>query len=349
MLRAAERTMSHWGGLLGTHCFIKAVSRLCLLMLAAFGAACTSGADSGAGLADSCFAVDDLRYPPTRSERELRETLSQDEALASVNLDLGRHAIFRRDYDKAQEYFQRALRADAKCGMAYVAWGLALTESVRSSMPPERFSPAQQKKLDDAIEKYAASVALDSGNKNAYAAWGFTLFRKSTNNPLQMPTGVPEPTIEKYRRALEIDPEFHWALSGLSEVYLAYGSTYSSYVRHLRKQNRTEAADPLSGKVQPIGIIEERAISFLETARGAAEKSVRARPDDARARIRWGKILVAQGRMADAIAVFDPLAAMQVEKPLLREVVRYVRVAAKGRDSPTGNALLERLEAKLRR
>jgi len=120
---------------------------------------------------------------------KIREQFLNDQSF----VEIGGGSAFHGNYDRAIEWFRKALAVNPKSAAAYENWGVALL---------------RQNKLEEARAKLSRALELDAHRKDAHLQIGVVLARLGM---------VPE-AVRHYREAIRLDPADpapHFYLGGL--------------------------------------------------------------------------------------------------------------------------------------
>ena len=139
----------------------------------------------------------------------------------------------------------------------------------------------EDKKFDEAIEKYEKSVELNPKFAIAYNNWGEALYRQ----------GAGEGAIEKYKKSIKEDPQFaaayyHWG------YVLFKQSDYEQAVEKFKKAVKLDPRFPMA--LNDWGEVLYKQGDY-KRAEEKFKKAVEVDPQFAKGYCNWGKVLYKQG------------------------------------------------------
>ena len=107
---------------------------------------------------------------------------------------IGEVYLVQRDYDRAQDYFERAIAYEKQSAVPYNNLGVMLM---------------QQKRIDEAIVQFKIAISKDPSFAYPVTKLGNAYFLKRQYTK----------ALETFSRALEVDPNEYWAWLGAGDVY----------------------------------------------------------------------------------------------------------------------------------
>lgn len=151
-------------------------------------------------LADLDFHARDYRQ---RGIDAFQQIVARQPDNITANRDLGYGALEKNDWDKAENYFQRAAANDSKDPEVHYLVALGLYRKSRSTGHPPEDLALMKKELNTA-------VALDPNLGDAYGLLGLTLAF----------SGEKENAIASMKKAIQLNPRNEWNYYNLANVYM---------------------------------------------------------------------------------------------------------------------------------
>ncbi len=180
--------------------------------------------------------------PPMRPLEEFRAAALAQPKDAAILLELAVHLMAQDEHREATDLISRAILLEPTFAAAHLYLGVAHNRhgvdyprrSRAASDAPDAFVAQDEaarrfRMADLAFEK---AFRLDAADAYGWYLWGASLFARSRNNPLLVPTNDPEPILAKLERALELDPGLTPAKSALAKVYEDYALLYWHHVKY---------------------------------------------------------------------------------------------------------------------
>lgn len=133
---------------------------------------------------------------------EFQEVLATEPGNEAALRGLGYAALQKKDFDRASEYFKKAVQADSKDARVYYYSALLMHRQGGMARTPEEAATIK-KQLE-------ASIALDPNFADSYALLALA----------QMTVGDQDKAADSMKKALQLDPHNEQYLFNLSQIYL---------------------------------------------------------------------------------------------------------------------------------
>ena len=233
------------------------------------------------------------------------KALELDPSFAAALIELGYIHETLGQHDEATAQYQRALkifdedRDDRGKALAYFAWGQAFADIGL---------------FRRAVEKFALAAGFDPSNALAYDWWGWALTRIDPGNKEKI-----ELAAQKFRRVVELEPDFALAYLQLGDQLVALDRLYEAAAQYGRAIEIDPRADGYVDWADAIAALAGESQSAADYERAGAElaEAVKRHQRDAEALRKfanvyatWGSQLEQDGRYGDAIDKYRQAAAL---------------------------------------
>lgn len=223
------------------------------------------------------------------------------------------HAL---DWDEAHEYFDKALSLDSTFALAYLRKGIAYFSDSRTNEGFEYMAIARRyiDRVPTCERLLVEALAVDIGERRDYEAGLRTLKRSTIECPTHKEAffwvanfsgggfrNEPDTTIVYCRRALELDPDYPYALLSLGGAYLKkkdYAAAREVAIHY--REARPKDVYPL----EMLGDIY-LAQGQLDSARNWYLRAIEVAPDQRNGYREIGRIFTLQGQADSAIAWYS--------------------------------------------
>jgi serine/threonine protein kinase/tetratricopeptide (TPR) repeat protein len=228
----------------------------------------------------------------------------------------GMEAYHALDWDKAHPYFDKAIELDSAFALAYLRKGIAYFSDGRSDDGFDAM--AVTRRFIDRVptcERFLVqALAVDIGERQDYEGGLRTLKRATAECPTHKEAffwianfsaggfrNEPETTIVYCRRALELDPDYPYALLALSGAYLKKKDYAAAreVAMHYRKARPND--------VYPVEMLGDiyLAQGMLDSARQWYLRAIEVAPDQRNGYREIGRIFTLQGQADSAISWYS--------------------------------------------
>lgn len=239
---------------------------------------------------------------------KLRADVSANPKDAEALLALAAHHLNDRNPAEALTLAQNAVGIAPKFAPAHLFVAAALNGSGMKARTAERIKSPRPARTStqwfaDADKEFEKALRLDDTDASAWVVWGAALYDRSAGNILMWPTADPLPIIEKYRKALALEPGNLEASRQSSYVLYTYASVISWHRKLVANAKRSNRRRPRLPKWMPKDM-QGVANTYLQEGIKNLRSALEAHPKDQNLHFLKGRFLIGLNRYDEGVAQF---------------------------------------------
>jgi len=213
------------------------------------------------------------------AEKAYRKAIEIDQKFAPVWAALGQLLQYKLErYDEAEKAYRKAVEIDEKDAWVWAQLGLLLHEKLQ--------------RYDEAEEAYRKAVEIDQKAGPVWAVLGLLLDEKLKRY---------DEAEKAYRKAIELDPSHRMARGALFEIVLSKPGRTEEAVSLAEEYLRKHPQDAVMLNEFAWGLYKHGTRDLLSKAEAWAQRAIKMRPEDANTQGTLASILVARGKMDEAL------------------------------------------------